>query len=212
MKMKKQFKLLMILVILLLLMVGAGAIYFFVIKEKPKEEVPQKEVIVTNAIEEYGYTLEDRDREEFKTKFESLKELLNTENFDQETYMKLISELFIMDLYTLDNKISRYDVGGLEYVYDDAKESFRSVAEESIYKTVENNLDDTRTQVLPIVISAEASNISETTFEMPDQSVVNGYRVELSWEYEEDLGYDSNGVIILIPDGKKMGVVFYKAK
>ena len=47
--------------------------------------------------------------------------------------------MFIIDLYTIDNKISRYDVGGLEYVYSGARESLKSVAEDSIYKTVENN-------------------------------------------------------------------------
>ena len=47
---------------------------------------------------------------------------------------------------------------------------------------------------------------------MPDESIVNGYRVALDWTYEEALGYDDSGVLIVTPDGEKMGVVFYKAK
>lgn len=53
------------------------------------------------------------------------------------------------------------------------------------------------------------SVLDETTFTMPDESVVNGYRVKLSWTYQENLGYDTNGSIILIPDGEKYGVVYF---
>lgn len=210
--MKKNTKILIALIIILILMVIGGVLYFCVFKKQPSEEIPQKEVIVTNTIDEYGYTLEDRDTELFKEKFEELKNLLQNSDFNEETYRTLVSELFIIDFFTIKNKISRYDIGGLEYVYPEALESFKSVAESSIYKTVENNLDDTRSQDLPVVTAIEVTEMNETTFTMPDETEVNGYRVALSWEYEEDLGYDTSGVLILIPDGQKMSVVFYKAK
>lgn len=210
--MKKKYKILIVLfIILLLLGVGLG-IYFTCFKEKKVESPPINEIKVTNSIDEYGYTLEDRDTKYFKEKFEELKELLNQEEFEQEEYIKLISELFIMDLFTIENKISRYDVGGLEFVYKDSVSSFKSVLENSIYKTVENNLDGTRNQSLPIVNEVTVTDVKETTYEMPDESIVNGYQVNLSWNYEKDLGYDDKGVIILIPEEKKMGVVFYKPK
>jgi len=210
--MKKEKKILIILIIILLV-VGVGlGVYFKIFKQEKIEEPPINEIKVTNTIEEYGYTLEDRDTEYFKEKFEELKELLNEEDFEKEEYIKLVSELFIIDLFTIDNKISRYDVGGLEFVYKDSVESFKTVLQNSIYKTVENNLDGTRTQTLPIVKDVTASEISETTYTMPDESVVDGYRVSLSWSYEKDLGYDEKGVIILIPEEKKIGVVFYKSK
>ena len=60
--------------------------------------------------------------------------------------------------------------------------------------------------------SIEITNYEPTTYEMPDQTVIDGYKVNLSWQYEKDLGYDDTGVLIVIPDGNKMGVVFYKAK
>jgi len=196
------------------IMISAGLLIYFSLfkKSEPKQEPPINEIKVTNSIEEYGYFLEDRDTELFKEKFENLKTLLNQEEYDKEEYIKLISELFIIDLYTIKNKISRYDVGGLEYVYSKAVESFRSVAQNSIYKTVENNLDDTRTQSLPIVTSITAGEIAPTSFIMPDETTVDGYKVNLSWEYEKDLGYDTSAVLILIPDEKKIGVVFYKPK
>ena len=207
--MKKGYKIALI-VILIMALIGVGIVgYFFFFYEKPVAETPVNEVQITNTIEEYGYNLDDRDTALFKEKFEELKNLLNEENYDVEEYVSLISQLFIIDLYTIDNKISRYDVGGLEYVYSEAVSSFQSVVEGSIYKTVENNLDGSRTQDLPEVASVTVDSIKETTFTMPDESVVNGYGVNLSWTYVEKLGYDNSATIVLIPDQQKYCVVYY---
>ena len=207
--MKKKYKIALI-VILILVLIGVGIFgYFFFFYEKPVEEPPVREVQITNTIEEYGYNLDDRDTALFKEKFEELKTLLNEENYNVEEYISLVSQLFIIDLYTIDNKISRYDIGGLEYVYSGAVSSFQSVIEGSIYKTVENNLDDSRTQELPEVATITVDSIKETTFTMPDESVVNGYGVDLAWTYMEELGYDTSATLILIPDRQKYGVVYY---
>ncbi len=210
--MKKSTKILVVLLIILFLMLIGGGVYFFFFKQKPVEEAPTNEVIITNTIDEYEYNLEDRDTELFKNKFEELKELLNQEEFSKEDYITLVSELFVTDLFTISNKISRYDVGGLEYVYSGAVDSFRSVAENSIYKTVENNIDGSRSQNLPEVSSISVTDISTISYEMPDESSVEGYRVAVNWEYVTDYGYDDSAVLVLIPDENKMGVVFYKTK
>ena len=211
--MKKKYKIFLWLIVYFILIAIGFFVYFMFFKFDKKEvETPVNEIKITNSIDEYGYHLEDRDTELFKEKFESLKDLLNQEEFDQEEYIRLVSELFIIDFYTIENKMSRYDVGGLEYMYSGAVESFRSVAQNSIYKTIENNLDDTRTQNLPVVSSIQTDEISETTFVMPDESTVEGYKVTLTWEYEKDLGYDTSASLILIFDGEKIGVVFYKSK
>ena len=207
--MQKKYKIILI-VLAVIIMIGIGiSCYFFLFNKKPEEQLPVNEVKVTNTIEKYGYNLDDRDSELFKSKFDELKTLLDTENYDIEEYVSFVSELFVIDLYTIDNKISRYDVGGLEYVYTDAVSSFQSVAENSIYKSVENNLDDTRIQDLPEVLDIVLDSIKETTFTMPDESVVDGYAVKLSWEYVENLGYDTAATLILIPDNQKYGVVYF---
>ena len=187
--------------------VGYLGIKNFLPKKKEPGEV--QVVQVTNSIDKYGYTLEDRDTELFKKNFEELKELLNQEDYDKEEYLKLISKLFIIDLYTINNKLSRYDVGGLEYVYSGAVTSFKSVAQNSIYKTVENNLDGTRKQELPEVESVEITDVSEYSFEMPDESKEDGYRVKVSWTYKEKMGYDNSATLVLIKDGEKYGVVYF---
>ncbi len=192
-------------------MVFGAFAYCKFFKSRPVD-TPIKEVKVTNTIENYGYNLEDRDTKLYKDKYEKLKELLSKDDYDKDEYIKLISELFIIDLYTIDNKISRYDVGGTEFMYTGAVSSFKASVENSLYKTVENDLEDNRNQALPVVSSIEITNYEPTTYEMPDQTVIDGYKVNLSWQYEKDLGYDDTGVLIVIPDGNKMGVVFYKAK
>ena len=206
--MRKKYKILMIVIISVAVILGGLLIYqkFFY---KETVETPVNTVTVTNTIDEYGYTLEDRDTALFEEKFHELETLLNQEEFDQEEYVSLVSQLFIIDFYTIDNKISRYDIGGLEYVYTDAVASLKSVAQNSIYKTVENNLDNTRTQDLPEVASITVDSISDYEYIMPDESTVSGYRVALSWTYTENLGYDTEGVLVLIPDGNKVGVVYF---
>ena len=164
MKMKKSVKIVLIVIVLLILVgCGVGGYYFF-FKKEPAPETPIKEIEITNTIDQFGYTLEDRDTDLFVEKFNELKELLNQEEYDVKEYISLISQLFVIDLFTIDNKMSRYDVGGLEYVYSGAVSSFQTVAENSIYKTVENNLDDSRTQQLPEVASVTISVLDETTF------------------------------------------------
>ena len=206
----KKKKIVVLVILLLFIFIGLGVyVYFKFMKPKPVEQQPTV-FEVTNQIDSYGYTLEDRDTELFKTNFEELKSLLNEEDYDKEKYVSLVSKLFIIDLYTINNKISRYDVGGLEYVYSGARESLKSVAEDSIYKTVENNIDKSRTQKLPEVSSIEVSSVETYTFKMPDDTTSEGYKVKLSWEYKESLGYDTSGTIVVIPDGElKYGVVYF---
>lgn len=206
--MKKKYKILMIVIIFIAVILSGVIIYQKFFYKEPVD-TPVNTVTVTNTIDEYGYTLEDRDTALFEEKFHELETLLNQEEFGQEEYVSLVSQLFIIDFYTIDNKISRYDIGGLEYVYTDAVASLKSVAQNSIYKTVENNLDNTRTQDLPIVTSITVDSISDYEYIMPDESTVSGYRVALSWTYTENLGYDTEGVLVLIPDGNKVGVVYF---
>ena len=210
MKKRKPKKIVVIIFVLLVIsVVGYFGLKIFLPKKKEPTEI--QTVQVTNSIEKYGYTLEDRDTELFKKNFESLKELLNQEDYDKEEYLSLITKLFIIDFYTIDNKLSRYDIGGLEYVYTGAVSSFKSVAQNSIYKTVENNLDGSRKQALPEVDSIEITDISEYKFTMPDESEEEGYRVKASWTYKEKLGYDNSATLVLIKDGEKYGVVYFNS-
>lgn len=208
--MKRKYKVLLSILAILILIASGIFVYCKFFKTN-SSSAPINTIKVTNSIDKYGYTLEDRDTALFKEKFEELKTLLNKEDYDKEEYVKLISQLFIIDLYTIDNKISRYDVGGMEYVYSKAQSSLKSVAENSLYKTVENNLDNTRTQSLPLVSDITVDDISSYDYTMPDDSEVSGYRVKLSWTYKTNMGYDTKGTLVLIPEGEKYGVVYFNS-
>ena len=98
----------MIVIISIAVILGGLLIYQKFFYKEPVE-TPVNTVTVTNTIDEYGYTLEDRDTALFEEKFHELETLLNQAEFDQEEYVSLVSQLFIIDFYTIDNKISRYE-------------------------------------------------------------------------------------------------------
>ena len=207
--MKKSKKILIVIIIIIVIAgLGIGS-YFLFFKPKPTEITEAPEVKIMNKIEEYEYTLDERDTEIFKEKFEELKKLLESETIEEETYASLVSQLFIIDLYTIDNKISKYDVGGLEYVYEPARDSFKSMAMDTIYKTVVNNIDKKRDQSLPIVSSITVNDITQSTYKMPDESEVPSYTVNVSWTYETSLGYDEEGTIELIKNDKRIDVISF---
>ena len=52
-----------------------------------------------DSIELYGYTLSKNDTEIYKTYFKELSKVLNEKTIDYTEYAKLISKLFVIDLY-----------------------------------------------------------------------------------------------------------------
>lgn len=207
MKMKKKYKIILSIIILLIVVLGGFAIYHFVVKDTSTQEPPITNTTkVTNKIEGYDYSLEDRDTELFSIHFKELKENLENETPKQEEYIKSVAKLFIIDLYTIDNKISKYDIGGLEFLYQNAKESFKSKVLDSIYKTVEDNSYKTRKQELPIVKSIEITNLEETTYKIGKEKQ-KAYKVALNWTYEKELGYDKKGIVTLVEEDNKWSVV-----
>jgi len=209
MKMKKKYKVILVLLLVVILILSGLALYRFF--NSPEEEKPPITNItkVTNAIEGYNYTLEDRDTELFGELFKTLKENLESDTPNEETYAKTLAQIFIVDLFTIDNKISKYDIGGLEYLYEGARESFRSKILDSIYKTVEDDSYKTRKQNLPIVKTVEVLNVENTTYKIGDTKY-NAYQINLSWTYEENLGYDTKASIVLIKEENKLSIVSYK--
>ena len=164
---------------------------------------------MTNEIEGYQYTLDDRDGELFQKLFQELKEVLEKEKIDEELYIELISKLFIIDLFTLDNKTSKYDIGGLEFLKEEAKESFRAKVLDSIYKTVEDNSYNNRQQNLPIVKNIEVEKKEKSSYKIGNEQNA-AYEISLKWEYEENLGYDTKAKIIVVKEENKWSIISYQ--
>ena len=165
---------------------------------------------VIDTIKGYGYTLEKRDTTLFKDTFKSLKKVLSSDDVDFEEYAKDLSMLYIIDLYTINNKDSKYDVGSTEYIYEGAKENYELKVRDTLYKYVEEKTKK-REQKLPEVKEVLVKDIKETTYELNDKEY-EGYIVDLTFEYVEDLDYDEEASIVLIKDNDKLFIVEQKEK
>lgn len=157
-------------------------------------------------IKPYGYKLDDRDTSTYKKYFKELKEVLSQEKVDEEKYARLLTKLFITDFYTLDNKLTSTDIGGLEFIHKDQVENFILNAEETMYKTVESDLYNERKQSLPEVKSVKIDNIEKTTYTYNNKEY-EAYKVAASWTYKEDMGYERDGTFIIMKDNGKLNVV-----
>ena len=154
----------------------------------------------------YGYTLGENDTKLYKDNFKALEGILNEKPIKYEEYAKTMSKLFVIDVFTLTNKVSSTDIGGLEFVYKDLKENFKENMGATLYRNVEINLDGKRKQTLPEVTSVEATDIKENKYTY-DKKEYEGYVVTLKWEYKQDLGYQSSIRLTLIKDDNKLYIV-----
>lgn len=152
-----------------------------------------------DSIEYYGYTLTKNDTDIYKSTFKELSKTLNEKPIDNTEYAKLISKLFIIDLYTLDNKLSSTDIGGLEFLHKDLRENFKENMGASLYKYVESNIDGKRTQELPVVKDVTISDVFETKYTY-NKNEYPAYLVTANWTYEKDLGYQTSTKLTVIND------------
>ena len=153
----------------------------------------------------FGYTLEKRDTSIMKENFKELDKILSEEPINYDKYAQVLSKLFIIDLYTIDNKKNMYDVGSLEYVYD--KENFKINVQNTIYKYIEDE-SNRKSGTLPIVKSINIDEKSMGTFDY-NGNAYDSYIFNLSWTYEKDLDYDNKGKVEIIKIEDKLYVVSF---
>lgn len=166
--------------------------------------VEEEKVKVKDTIEGYGYNLDSRDTELFKTEFNNLKNILEQEEIDYEEYAKSLSKLFIIDLYTINNKLSKSDVGGSEYVEPSVVENYKLNVENTIYKYITNKFIDNDN--LPEVKNIEVTDIIESDYKLSNVEY-ESYIVDLSWDYTKNVDYDKEGYVTLIKKDSKLYVV-----
>jgi hypothetical protein len=190
------------LILVVIIVIGVKFTLEFLVKDE-KNVVTKKEL---DSLELYGYTLDDYDSDLYKEYFNDLKSTLNSKEVNYEDYAKEIVKLFVSDFYTLDNKLTSSDIGGVEFIPSDMVENFKMHAGDTMYNHVKTNIYGDRVQKLPIVKSVEVTNIENITYTYKDKEY-SAYKVSARWEYQEDLGYKNNEIFTLIKDNNKLYIV-----
>jgi hypothetical protein len=201
-------------VIILIVMTLIGLSVFFLSKgdDKPTQEVVKKTL---STLDQYGYTLDDLDTELYKTEFNTLKANLESETINYEEYASSIAKLFAIDLYTISNKLNKYDVGGVEFIYPANRENFQLKVEDTIYRYVEDNSKGTRKQELPTVSKVSATTKTTKYTYKPDTDTsikkdYEGYTVKVSIEYEKKSEYPSSLELTIINEDNKLYIAEIK--
>ena len=165
----------------------------------------QEDVVLKN-LELYGYTLQESDTDIYKQEFDNLSNILNKKEIDFDEYAKSMCKLYVIDFYTLTNKISNTDIGGLEFVYPEYVSNFKLKAKDTLYKYIEVNYNGERTQSLPEVSDVTINNIEKDKYKINEEEF-ESYKLDVSWNYKEDLGYQKSSKFIIIKDGNKLYLV-----
>ena len=205
MKLKKKAKrLIVFLLIIILVLLG---ILFLSDKLSNKSKV--KEVKIVNKIDKYGYNLKDSKTKKYHKMFEELKKILQEDEVNEEEYVKKITEMFIYDFYSLNDKTAKTDIGGVDFVYPAALQNFLVKAEDTYYKYVESNIYGNRNQSLPTVKEIEITNVSQEVFAYGDKTDEKAYIVDATWNYTEESfsKYQKSAKLIFIHDGDKLCLV-----
>lgn len=199
-KLKKKVVILIILIVVLIICITGFILY----KTLSKNQVAEAKVI--DSIEEYGYVLEDDQPKIYQDLFKELSKVLQAENVDEEEYARLISQMFSIDFYNLENKVSKNDVGGTMFISTDYVDNFTLKASDTVYKYIEHNLYNDRDQNLPVVTSSSVNKLENVTYKYENINDDNAYEVTVNLEYKEDLGYPTEIVLTLIHNDKKLEI------
>ncbi len=206
MKLKKKTKRVFIGIIIVLLLVLLG---FVVYKFYQANNNEVKEVKVVSKIDKYGYTLKENKPKAYKDMFKELEEILGKDKVDEEAYVKKISEMFIYDFYSLDDKAAKTDIGGVDFIYSGTLENFLQNAQNTYYKYVESNIYNNRKQKLPIVKDIEITSVGQKAFAYGNKTDEKAYEVSVNWDYTDtSFGtYQKEAKLIFIHDDIKLSLV-----
>lgn len=213
--MKKLLKVL--LVILILAGLGFGGYYgykhFF---NKDEKAVATKEAKKLDSIKGFNYTLYDKSNDLYKDLYYELKEVLESETIDYQKYAELVAKMFVADFYTLDNKVTNHDIGGLDFIYSTNKQNFALKASDTLYKYVENNVYGERKQTLPVVESFVNVTVTKEIFNYSSSKDADikvsindpeSYVAKISWKYKDNLKYQTSATIRLVHEDKVLSIV-----
>ena len=201
--MGKGYKTGLIIIIILVLAISSAYVYSRFFYKSNKTEGFS---VVIDKINKYGYTLDERDSKLMRSKFKELKNVLKKSEIDYETYASLLAQMYIIDLYDINNKVNKYDIPCLEYIFESEYDKFKLMIKNEFYSKLKDNSNDDRKQELPTIKSINVIGTEQTKFEI-DKSEYDAYVINLEWEYDKDLGYDKKAEVTLVKKDNKLYVV-----
>ncbi|MDD4036185.1 MAG: hypothetical protein PHS45_02555 [Bacilli bacterium] len=204
---KKIIVILVVLIIVILIFMGIYPSFLKMGKNKEKEIKTFK---VVKEIEGYDYKLKDNDPVIYKDIFNDLEMVLKAKPINEEEYAKCIAKLFIIDFYTLDNKTTKNEVGGVEFVHLSEVDDFIKKAQDTVYKYIENNIYGDRKQELPIVKIISTKEVTKISYKYLNNTDNEAYQIKLAWEYVKDLDYQTEATVILVHENNKISVLEMK--
>ena len=183
-KVKKRVKKKAIILVLIPLIL---IIAIIIVNVKNMLAKPLTVEVVSN-IDEYNYYLENTDSRIYKKYYKELEKELEDQKVDEENYVSLLAKLFTIDFYTLSNKMTNQDIGGIQFVHESQKESFKNEATNNIYKYVKSNLTGKRKQELPEVKNATVEEVKQLSYENEDANLEDSsaYQTKVKLEYVKD--------------------------
>lgn len=191
------------ILLFIVIIIGVGGVIFLAKSfTKPKASFKKPKVIS----EINGYELKEGASSYYKNLFNDLKTELSKDEVDEENYAIIISQLFISDCFTLANKVSNTDVGGIQFVHEPFQDDFVLIAKETLYSHVENNIYGNRKQELPIVREVTITSIETKKYEYLGKEDNNAYFVKTNIEYTKDLGYPKEVSLIIIHNDSKLEI------
>lgn len=200
---KKEIQKNRILVIILIIII-LGVVVFF--HTRPKLQV----VSVVSKIDDYDYYLESNATKVQRKYYNELENELSDNKVDEENYAKLISKLFVADYYSLNNKVTNKDIGGVQFIHSELKEKFILESSNTIYKYIKNNLYGTRKQKLPEVSNVDIKSIENIKYKNNDLKDDSGYKVVAKVNYIKDYNYPDNLEVTLIHENNKLVIVEFE--
>ena len=199
-KKKSKLKSFLITILVIGLLVGGGFTLWKLVFDK-EEKKTITEVKELDNLKDYGYVLTDRDGEYFKKEFETLKGIVNKDEVNVEEYTSQVAKMFVIDLYTLNNKVNKYDIGGNEYFHVNKKTMFEQKVMDTLYSSLLDNTYGDRKQVLPEVSNVEVLSNTEGTYKLGDKEV-KAYVITMNINYVTDMGYDKEATVIVCQEGE----------
>ena len=198
-------------VLLCIILVGLVFLTYYIytnfFKKSGSVEAPK----VVDEIKNFNYVVSENDTKLFKSTFNELKKVLSEKEVDKKAYAEAISKLFIIDFFTLGNKTSKNDIGGVQFVFSSYKPDFVDYARDGIYKQVSNSIGESKGNDLPIVSKVEITKTEEISPANVFSSIgfgedAIGFEITINWEYESGSDFQKSSTLTIVTDNDKLSV------